>query len=189
MGLYGIASTNYEAALDRVENRMGALASQLATTDDEAFKQFIRQIQRMETPLEPNLLWPFQGHSVFASLFIEEQNPEILQWTRQTIESWKGRLAGVNLFRINLSGAYLWKTNLSGADLRDIKNRQAIASIDGANILGIKDAPLGFQAWALENGAVEMEPVAWKAFLKRKRAWVDLHRNESWIFFSANSTP
>nr|VFK62229.1 MAG: hypothetical protein BECKTUN1418D_GA0071000_11703 [Candidatus Kentron sp. TUN] len=82
VALYGIASNRYEAALDRVENRMGALASQLSTNDDAAFKNLIEQIphiQRRKTPLEPSLRWPFEGNSVFFSLWSEDENPEILE--------------------------------------------------------------------------------------------------------------
>nr|VFK29092.1 MAG: Uncharacterized protein YjbI, contains pentapeptide repeats [Candidatus Kentron sp. MB]VFK74671.1 MAG: Uncharacterized protein YjbI, contains pentapeptide repeats [Candidatus Kentron sp. MB] len=288
--LFGIASTNYEAALDRAENRMGALVSQLSTGNDEAFKNLIEQIprvQRMETPLEPDLLWPFQGHpwraSFFScrqakgylnaipegskgnqkyflpqSLFCKRANPDILQWTKETIGTWKGRLAGMDLRRIDLSraslakanlsganlleanlsgallsqanlsgtellgaslsgaeagkadlsgaelwgadlsgarlegadlsGTHLWKANLTGAELwganlsrtefrkanlsranlfetqlGGIKGWKAIASIRGANILGVKEAPEGFRAWALENGAVEMTLEEWWA--------------------------
>nr|VFJ98553.1 MAG: Pentapeptide repeat-containing protein [Candidatus Kentron sp. LFY] len=144
VALYGIAATHYEAKLDRVENRMGALASQLATQDDEAFKKLIARIPRiqgMETPLEPSLLWPFEENSVFSSHFFscpegdassnkddpryfvihsllcEGRNPEILQWTRETIKTWKEKLAGVELYRIDLSGAWLFQANLSGASL------------------------------------------------------------------------
>jgi len=70
VALYGIASTNYEAALDRVENRMGALASQLSTTNDKAFKKLIGRIpkiQAMQTPLKPDLLYPFRGYYSLAS--------------------------------------------------------------------------------------------------------------------------
>nr|VFK05342.1 MAG: hypothetical protein BECKH772B_GA0070898_105712 [Candidatus Kentron sp. H]VFK05924.1 MAG: hypothetical protein BECKH772A_GA0070896_106002 [Candidatus Kentron sp. H]VFK09326.1 MAG: hypothetical protein BECKH772C_GA0070978_105972 [Candidatus Kentron sp. H] len=78
VALYGVASTNYEAALDRAENRMGALASQLATPDEAAFKSLIEQIPRiqgMETPPAPSLLWPFRGHFAPVSLFLQEKNP------------------------------------------------------------------------------------------------------------------
>nr|VFK38824.1 MAG: hypothetical protein BECKTC1821E_GA0114239_10038 [Candidatus Kentron sp. TC] len=150
VALYGIASTRYEAALDRVENRMGAVASQLSTSDDEAFRNLITRIphiQRMETPLEPDLLWPFRGHFIWIcaeadeylkeyllpsnrrnekppryflaqSLVCERRNPEILAWTRKTIETWKGKLgqteekkgeepAWVDLREVNLFGARL----------------------------------------------------------------------------------
>jgi len=186
--LYGIAATHYEAALDRVENRMGALASQLSTTNEEAFKHLIGQIpriQEMTTPPDPKLLWP---PSVVASLLTEDRNPEILAWTRETVEIWKDKLAGMDLSGIdlsgarllganlsrarlrdaNLSGAGLWRANLSGAWLRDIRNWREIKSIKDANLLGIEDAPEGFRGWALENGAVEMKKEAWKAYLKEK---------------------
>jgi len=55
---------------------------------------------------------------------------------------------------MNLSGARL------GGIFGDIKNWRAIKSIKDANILGVEGAPEGFLAWALENGAVEMEPEA-----------------------------
>nr|VFK21116.1 MAG: Pentapeptide repeat-containing protein [Candidatus Kentron sp. LPFa]VFK34993.1 MAG: Pentapeptide repeat-containing protein [Candidatus Kentron sp. LPFa] len=221
VALYGLAATNYEAMLDRVENRMNAVVAQLATSDDAAFKSLvaqIRDIQRMKTPLEPSLLWPFdslwnkenKGHFVLASFFSKAPNPEIAQWTRDTIKAWKGRLAGVNLagmdltgarlsganlsgawlWKADLSGAWLWKANLSGAVLSgtdlpgarlsdanlsgavlggvwgEIRNWQQIVSIENANILGVQGAPKGFRAWALENGAVELAPAAWKAFVE-----------------------
>ena len=266
--LYGIAATHYESALDRVENRMGALASQLATGNDKAFENLIEQlprIQAMPTPPEPRLLWP---PSVVASLLTEGKNPAILDWTRETAETWKGKLAGLDLQGIdlseaklfsaklsgavlhganlsgaglqganlsgaelwgadlseavllganlsgaglqwaNLSGAWLWGANLSGAQLPranlsgaglsfanlsgaslwgadlsgaglwgadlsgarllDIENWREIRDIEAANLLGIREAPEGFRAWAREQGAVEMEPAAWQAYRKKK---------------------
>nr|VFJ59654.1 MAG: Pentapeptide repeat-containing protein [Candidatus Kentron sp. FM]VFJ61682.1 MAG: Pentapeptide repeat-containing protein [Candidatus Kentron sp. FM]VFK12336.1 MAG: Pentapeptide repeat-containing protein [Candidatus Kentron sp. FM] len=279
-GLYGIAATHYEAALDRIENRMGALASQLATGDEEAFKRLVSripEIQAMKTPLKPDLLYPFRGkplatyvtcqeenrkprqyhpwepepepeleppqYFVLCGFLRQAENPEIIEWTRKTIEDWRNKLAGVNFNGINLSEARLWKANLSGAGLQGanlagarlwranlsgarleganlsganlrgadlsearlweavlsgaelakvdlsgaqlqgvdlsgatltdrfgkIQNWRAIASIQDANILGIKKAPEGFREWALEKGAVELEPAAWQAFLKKKR--------------------
>nr|VFJ93647.1 MAG: Pentapeptide repeat-containing protein [Candidatus Kentron sp. LFY] len=169
VALYGIAATHYEAKLDRVENRMGALASQLATSDREAFQRLIARIPRiqgMETPLEPSLLWPFEENSVFSSHFFscpegdassnkddpryfvihsllcEGRNPEILQWTREVIETWKekkkgdekGRLAGVDLDGVDLAGA-----DLEGADLSGTKLWKADlfgADLEGANLFG-----------------------------------------------------
>nr|VFJ49949.1 MAG: Pentapeptide repeat-containing protein [Candidatus Kentron sp. FW] len=228
VALYGIAATRYEAALDRVENRMNAVVAQLSTSDKAAFKSLIEQIppiQGKKTPLEPSLLWPFEDHFVLASFLSKEPNPEIRQWTRETIEAWKKKLAGVNLEGIDLSGAYLseadlsraqltivdlsgallHKANLSGAallganlsgaklyqtnlsranlykanlsetylqeaDLADIQYWEDIESINKANIQGIKNAPEGFWNWALENGAVEMDRRAWRAFLKEQAA-------------------
>lgn len=139
--LYGIASTHYEATLDRVENRMSALASQLSTGNDDAFKRLIEQIPRiqgMKTPPEPKLLQPF---SIFFPLLSEEPNPEILEWTQETIESWQDRLAklrpaGVDLAGINLSGAMLQETDLSGLDLD--KANLFGAELDRANLSGTR---------------------------------------------------
>nr|VFK75810.1 MAG: Uncharacterized protein YjbI, contains pentapeptide repeats [Candidatus Kentron sp. MB] len=331
LGLHGIATNRYEAALDRAENRMSAVVSQLSTNNEQAFKNLIGQIpdiQQKKTPLEPNVLWPFQvlenlsclikdkevsggmeeestwksrfgclidgvkGNFVLVSLLYEEPNPEILDWSRKTIETWRGRsmagasltsvnLSGANLKQANLSGAYLgqadlfraylnqanlsgaqlrrtilfhanlnranlsgadlyganlawasligadlsqatlWETNLSGANLReadlsgaglkkanlfganlgtanlsganlyranlsrtaleeanfsgaylghadlaDSSGWKRIKSIEKANVLGVKNAPEGFQAWARGNGAVEMAVNDWLAFTK-----------------------
>nr|VFK64647.1 MAG: hypothetical protein BECKTC1821F_GA0114240_11371 [Candidatus Kentron sp. TC] len=43
-----------------------------------------------------------------------------------------------------------------------IKNWREIESIEGTNIFEVKFPPEGFRAWALEKGAVEMEPEEWK---------------------------
>nr|VFK67955.1 MAG: Pentapeptide repeat-containing protein [Candidatus Kentron sp. UNK]VFK73034.1 MAG: Pentapeptide repeat-containing protein [Candidatus Kentron sp. UNK] len=187
VALYGIASTRYEMALDRVENRMSALASQLSTGNDEAFKNLIARIphvQRMETPLEPELLWPFRGHpfrAYFASCEVaneyldsrseeskekkylrkyfivqsmgcERRNPEILAWTRETIETWsrkskkegigkkekKGKLAGVDLTGVDLSEANLEDADLSEAKLWD-------ADLSEANLRNATILKAGFQ--------------------------------------------
>nr|VFJ66258.1 MAG: Pentapeptide repeat-containing protein [Candidatus Kentron sp. FW] len=147
--LYGIAATRYEAALDRVENRMNAVVAQLSTSDEEAFKSLMAQIpsiQKKETPLEPSLLWPWEDHFVLASFLFKEPNPEIRQWTRETIEAWRKRLAGVNLYSINLSGArlqeadlsgaVLWLVDLSGADL--YKANLSGARLREANLSGAR---------------------------------------------------
>lgn len=177
VALYGIAATRYEAKLDRVENRMGALASQLATSDREAFKRLIARIPRiqgMETPLEPSLLWPFEENSVFSSHFFscpegdassnkddpryfvihsllcEGRNPEILKWTRETIETWKekkkgdekGRLAGVDLNGVDLAGADLEGADLSGADLEEADLSEADLKEADLSGTGLRKADL-----------------------------------------------
>ena len=62
----------------------------------------------------------------------------------------------------DFGGADLSRANLSNADLHDADLRDArwkeIGSVKGANILGIKNAPEGFVAWALKNGAVQTAP-------------------------------
>lgn len=62
-------------------------------------------------------------------------------------------LTGSNLAGADLSGATLDRADLSNADMRDAK-WQSIKSVQGANITGLKNAPQGFLAWALEHGAV-----------------------------------
>jgi len=68
-----------------------------------------------------------------------------------------------NLSRAKLEGADLSNTDLtnadlSGADLRDVNLQDAewkeIRSIEGANIQGVRNAPQGFTAWALQHHAV-----------------------------------
>jgi hypothetical protein len=62
-------------------------------------------------------------------------------------------LTGANLAGADLAGATLDRADLRNADLRDVKWQQ-IKSMQGANIDGLRNAPQGFLAWALEHGAV-----------------------------------
>jgi hypothetical protein len=81
---------------------------------------------------------------------------------------------GANLERAALENASLSNTDLSGADLSgarfdyadltnaDLTNAkltgiawQKIATIQDANLAGVKNAPDGFLAWALQHGAVQ----------------------------------
>ena len=70
-------------------------------------------------------------------------------------------LESADLFGANLSGADLSLTNLKDVDLRyaDLKGIQwdGILSMEAANIYGVKNAPDGFRAWALQHGAVSNE--------------------------------
>ena len=63
-------------------------------------------------------------------------------------------LANINLGGADFSGATLDDAELRHADLRDIR-WQKIGSIRTANLFGVKNAPEGFVAWALRNGAVQ----------------------------------
>ncbi len=62
--------------------------------------------------------------------------------------------SGADLGNADFSGATLASADLRNADLRGI-DWAHISSIKGANIAGIKNAPEGFVAWALKNGAVQ----------------------------------
>ncbi len=64
--------------------------------------------------------------------------------------------SGADLTEADLTGATLDRADLSNSTLRGI-HWQGIKSIRMANIYGVKDAPEGFVAWALQKGAVESE--------------------------------
>jgi uncharacterized protein YjbI with pentapeptide repeats len=63
-------------------------------------------------------------------------------------------LKGADLSEADVARAKLYRTQLMNADLRGIMNWQQIASIEGTNIYGVKNAPAGFTEWALAHGAV-----------------------------------
>jgi len=76
-------------------------------------------------------------------------------------------LNGADLSDSDLAGANLAKTDLRKADLHDCK-WEKISDIKLANILGIKNAPPGFEKWALENGAVSVESDNdWQALISK----------------------
>lgn len=63
-------------------------------------------------------------------------------------------LTGAKLIDADLSGAILDRADLRSADLKNIE-WQHIRSIQGANIAGTRNAPPGFAAWAIANGAID----------------------------------
>lgn len=77
---------------------------------------------------------------------------------RQTVLD-HANLSNCDLAGTDLTDARLDQTSLAGADLRgaDLNNIswQHISAITGANIAGLHDAPPGFTAWALQNGAIQ----------------------------------
>jgi hypothetical protein len=60
--------------------------------------------------------------------------------------------SGADLSSADFSGATLANADLRNGDLRGIEWSK-IANIKGANIAGVKNAPEGFVAWAVKNGA------------------------------------
>lgn len=66
-------------------------------------------------------------------------------------------LSSADLSESDWTGAKFDKVNLRGADLRDVRWQQ-LASIRGAKIGEVKNAPDGFLAWATKNGAVVNTP-------------------------------
>jgi hypothetical protein len=63
---------------------------------------------------------------------------------------------GAEFANADLSGATLDAADLGNADLTGIQ-WQNIKSIREANLAGVKNAPSGFMAWALRNGAVQLQ--------------------------------
>lgn len=66
-------------------------------------------------------------------------------------------LRGAFLRGADLAGATLATADLRGADLAGVRGWQAIASISYAHLEGIRNAPDGFLAWAVERGAIAVE--------------------------------
>src|SRR5215469_770639 len=76
-------------------------------------------------------------------------------------------LNGADLSHSDLEGANLSKTDLRTADLGNCR-WEKISDIKLANILGIKNAPPGFEKWALEHGAVFVESDSdWQALISK----------------------
>jgi len=66
-----------------------------------------------------------------------------------------GDFCGARFVASDLSDATLDAADLGNADLGGIKWQQ-IKSIHKTNLAGVRDAPEGFLAWALKNGAVQL---------------------------------
>jgi uncharacterized protein YjbI with pentapeptide repeats len=113
--------------------------------------------------------------------------------TMQKVALDGSRLIGSSLLHAHLEDASLWSTDLSGADLteahldranvlfakflmadlsgaslKDIKNWRR-ADFTLANIYGVRNAPEGFQAFALNEGAVSLPAEQWDALI----GWMD----------------
>jgi Pentapeptide repeats (8 copies) len=63
-------------------------------------------------------------------------------------------LSGSSLVAADFSGTTLDDSDLTDADLRDII-WQHLASLKRANIHAVRNAPQGFVAWAIHNGAID----------------------------------
>jgi uncharacterized protein YjbI with pentapeptide repeats len=67
-------------------------------------------------------------------------------------------MTDMDLWGSSLAGAKLDDADISGADLRfaDLRNVawKRLKKVSSANLAGVKNAPEGFVAWALSNGAV-----------------------------------
>jgi hypothetical protein len=71
------------------------------------------------------------------------------------------RIDDADLWGTDLTGADFTDASLADADLRNADLRgvhwERIQSVTGANIYGVRNAPDGFVAWALQRGAVQIE--------------------------------
>ena len=67
-----------------------------------------------------------------------------------------GDFCAAQFGRANLSDAALDAADLGNADLSGIQWQQ-IKSIRKDNLAGVRNAPVGFLAWALKNGAVQLD--------------------------------
>ena len=65
-------------------------------------------------------------------------------------------LTGADLTGADLSGTSLADAELSHADLRAVRWEQ-IANVKNANLFGVKNAPQGFEEWAMKHGAKAVE--------------------------------
>jgi uncharacterized protein YjbI with pentapeptide repeats len=65
---------------------------------------------------------------------------------------------GAKLLRVNIKGATLDDVILERADLSELNGWEAIRSLTGAKISGVRNAPDGFREWAVAHGALELVP-------------------------------
>src|SRR6516164_5342017 len=63
--------------------------------------------------------------------------------------------AGTDLSGANLAATTLNRADFRHANLDHIRNWQNIKSLAKANLLGVRNAPIGFVEWAKQNGAIE----------------------------------
>ncbi|HMB94889.1 MAG TPA: pentapeptide repeat-containing protein [Tepidisphaeraceae bacterium] len=64
-------------------------------------------------------------------------------------------LSNADLSGADVGGAVLDDADLHGADLSGLKNWRQIATLQRAEISGVRNAPEGFVNWALKHGAVD----------------------------------
>jgi pentapeptide repeat protein len=78
----------------------------------------------------------------------------------------RAHLDGADLTNVDLGGADLAGTTLTNADLTNATltnlRWRDVGDVRGANVFGVKAAPEGFQAWAMQHGAVATRPDAEK---------------------------
>jgi uncharacterized protein YjbI with pentapeptide repeats len=66
-------------------------------------------------------------------------------------------LFGCDFSGVDLTGVILANADLTNATLTNLRWKE-LGDIKGANIFGVKNAPEGFLAWAMQHGAVASKP-------------------------------
>jgi uncharacterized protein YjbI with pentapeptide repeats len=76
-------------------------------------------------------------------------------------------LNGCNLSEANCEGADFSRADLRNCELKNL-NWKGIKEVKLANLFGVKDAPEGFIAWAMQKGAVSIESDAeWEEAIQK----------------------
>jgi len=119
---FGVASQRYENRVDIIDNRVNSISAELANDVYKKALSRISTVQNMWCPEKPEILNPL---SVIRSLFKETENQELVQLLKETIEDWKEKLDGVDLYQAKLAGASLEKANLNQAQLRRAELQKA----------------------------------------------------------------
>ena len=140
VGLFSVASQNYENKLDRIEHRTNALLSFLVK--DELRKVAINQIpeiQNMDSPHKPKFHNPIETlNSMFGK---SHGHTATIDFLKKRIEDFKLHLKGTNLQEAKLAGSSLHdakmaNVNLVKADLSGVRLQRA--DLEGANLNGAK---------------------------------------------------
>lgn len=112
--------------------------------------------------------------SDFSAADVRNSNFQAAEFADSNLDSANFResnLHGATFQGANLNDADLWGANLSGTDLTDASlanvdlrhadlngvRCQQVRSLNGANVYAVRNAPDGFVAWALKQGAVQIE--------------------------------
>ena len=86
--------------------------------------------------------------------FAKAERAELAGAKLQNVDFTLADLTGASLVGADVTGANFDGAILAKAELRDLKNWQSIASMNGADITGVRDAPKEFVEWALKKGAI-----------------------------------
>jgi len=138
VAFFGVASQRYENRVDKIENRANSIYTQLGTDVYKKALSRISTVQNTWCPEKPKILNP---PSVIRSLFEETKYQELVELLKETVEDWKEKLDGVDLYEADLMGAELQEANLREANLTEANLQKASlygADLTGADLQGAK---------------------------------------------------